>query len=208
MQRQSHTQAGFGAYLPIGDTAEMGNLGGIFPLLAGGFSIIIPINFVQSTKRNYFLNADDGVNRHLRLCLNENDDKNGAISFIASDSAGNVRTVEWDAQIAASKINWLKIVSSGAGDGDLNLYLEGADVVDIISETHDVDFEPDTLIEFIFGDVGLDIEAFQVYGPVLTYDRALSSDELIGIEKGIFPEDHLINFPLNFPNIGLQEPLT
>jgi len=208
MERGSRAQAGFGVYLPVGETVEIGSLGGLFPLLAGEFSIIIPVNFVESVKRSYFLNADDGVNRHLRLCLNENDDKNGAISFIASDSAGNVRTVEWAAEIAASKIYWLKIVSSGAGDGDLNLCLDGATPVDIISESHDVDFEPDDEIEFILGGFGLDIEDFQFYGPALVYDRALTSNELIGIEKGIFPEDHLINFPLNFPNIGLQEPLT
>jgi len=203
--RESSAQSGFSAYVPLGGSVELGDLGELFPLLNSEFSIVLPIIFPSGKAVNHFLNANDGGGNSLSIGINVDDDLDGSLSFLAEEDSGDVREVKWAAQIQSHKPYWLRIVSSGPGAGNLNLHLFGADPVDILAETHDAGFNPTENLEFIIGDFGLTHAAVQISGPIMIFDRPLTATELVGIEAGRFPTDFIKCFPFSFPHIGLNE---
>lgn len=208
MSIKINKQTGVGILCRRSETVEFGTLGNLFELTDDVFTLVFSVLFYNQDEVNFFGGAGTGT-RELLIERNNGNSRNGSLRITITDSAGNVRQVAWSPNLSSNQFYTLKIVSSGAGSGNLNLYVEGSTAETISAQTHDGGFAPDNSFSMFGGDANSEsIPPVILACPVMVFDRALSSAELEAIDQGVFPGDAVANIQGKFPNIGLDRAIT
>lgn len=197
-------QTGIGIKCGDNKSITLGNLDGIYSLLNTTFSFSFNITFLGSKENAFFGGAGSGL-RDFYIIRNSNDSRDGSLRFVTTDSSGVGRDVIWSSNIAANTWYNVIFVSSSIADGDLDLYVDGT-LMTISSESTNPVFAPETNFDLKFGEAQTGvIDDFIVAGPIVTYDRVLTSTEISNIQIGIYPDDYGISFTCAMPNRGLNE---
>lgn len=177
-------------------------MGGLSALVDGAFAICMDMQFLENGECVFF-GGDGGGTRELRISRNLNDSRDSSITFDSIDASGDHRTVKWNSAIACNDWRTLIFNSSGAGAGNLDLFVDGEEKA-IASQTNDAGFNADEEFDLSFGEVEAGkIVPFRVTN-IYVYNRVLTADEIAEITKGRYPSDYIRAYPFYFPNIGVD----
>lgn len=201
----AHTQSGFSIKAIDGFLADFGSLGNLASLVDGAFAFVFDLTLIENKACTLFGGVGTGT-RELFLKRNAGDSRDDSITFTSTDASGDERTVKWKGAVAGNDWNRLVFNSSGLGEDNLNLYVDGVQK-EIDSQTNDAGFSADEAFDLGFGEVEAGVICPFLFTSVYVYNRALTQAEIDLISKGIYPPDYVRAYPFYQPNIGVDRSL-
>jgi len=203
--RLSRAQSGFAVECGDDKTATLGLCGNFSSLVDGAFAMVFHAKFLDKAE-NYFFGGTGTGTHALYLARNVGNSNDDSITFNAVDASGDQRTVKWSGIVANHDWNNFIFNSSGSGADTLKLFLNGLEKT-ITSQTNDAGFSIAEAFSLAFGEVNASKIAPFFFTSVYFYNRVLTASEIESIQEGTYPNDYIKAFPINFPNIGLNEVL-
>lgn len=204
--RLRNAQSGFAVQCGDNKTATLGLCGNFSSLVDGAFAIVFHAKF-QEKAENYFFGGTGTGSNALYLARNVGNSNDDSITFDSTDASGDRRTVKWGGVVQNYDWNNYIFNSSGFGAGTLKLFLNGLEKT-ITSQTNDAGFSMTENYSLAFGEVLNNKAALFMWTSCYFYNRVLTASEIANIQFGIYPSDYIKAFAVNFPNRGLNEPLS
>lgn len=203
--RLSNAQSGFAIECGDNKTAVLGTCGNFSSLVDGAFAIVFDAKF-EDKNENYFFGGTGTGTNFLYLARNVGNSNDDSITFDSADASGDHRTVKWGGIVANYDWNNYIFNSSAFGAGNLKLYLNGLEKT-ITSQTNDAGFSVTEDYSLSFGEVYATHASLFRWTRVYFYNRVLTVAEIANIQLGVYPDDYIKAFLVDFPHRGLNEAL-
>lgn len=189
--------------LGSGDTAVLGTVSDFFEETDVSFAMVFDIKFEDTNECVFFGGAGDGT-RVMYLTRNESSVNDGTIKLSLVDSAGNVRTIKWTANIPTHQWRHIIINGTATGDDGIKLYVGGVEAT-ISSQTNDAGYAPDSSFSLAFGEVDAGNIGEFLVTKIFFYSDSLTASEITDIANlRNYPTDFTQAYDFEAPNIGIN----